>query len=61
MRSALNFRKSSYSPNESACVEVADLPHGAAIRDTQNRSLGHLTFGAAEWRAFLRTLRKGRF
>ncbi|MFJ9556318.1 DUF397 domain-containing protein [Nocardiopsis sp. NPDC101807] len=50
----LNFRKSSYS-NPQNCVEVADLPGAAAVRDTQYRELGHLTFGAAEWAALLST------
>jgi len=47
------FRKSSYSQSEAACVEIADLVDGLAIRDTQNRELGALFFSADEWRAFL--------
>ena len=51
---ALNFRKSSYSGARTQdCVEVADLPSGAAVRDSQNPEAGHITFPAAEWRAFL--------
>ncbi|WP_433698778.1 DUF397 domain-containing protein [Nocardiopsis sp. CA-288880] len=54
--SHMKFRKSSYSgATTQNCVEVADLPGAAAVRDTQNRDLGHLTFGAAEWEALLRT------
>lgn len=54
----LNFRKSSYSqPNGGNCVEVADLPSGAAVRDTQNRGLGHLEIPAAEWSAMLASVR----
>jgi len=49
------FRKSSYSLCQTECVEVADLPTGTAIRDTQNRELGHLDIPRAEWAAFLRT------
>ncbi|WP_306369518.1 DUF397 domain-containing protein [Nocardiopsis sp. CC223A] len=49
------FRKSSYSQSEAACVEVADLDLGVAIRDTQNRGLGMLAFDADEWQAFLDT------
>ncbi|MDA2811148.1 DUF397 domain-containing protein [Nocardiopsis sp. RSe5-2] len=52
----LQFRKSSYSVNESACVEVADLPGSSAVRDTMNRNRGHLEFPSAEWLGFLRTL-----
>lgn len=52
----LRFRKSSYSqPQGGNCVEVADLPHGAAVRDTQNREAGHLTFSGTEWAALLKT------
>ncbi|GAB2483004.1 DUF397 domain-containing protein [Nocardiopsis aegyptia] len=55
----LTFRKSSYSANESACVEVADLPGGAAVRDTRYWDLGHLAFaGHAEWWAFLAAARR---
>jgi len=48
-----HFRKSSYSSGANNCVEVADRPTGAAVRDTQNRELGALAYGPAEWRAFL--------
>lgn len=54
--SHLKFRKSSYSGSTTQnCVEVADLPTGAAVRDTQNRDTGYLTFGSAEWAALLST------
>lgn len=49
------FRKSSYSATANECVEVADLPSGVAVRDTQNREAGHLSFPAFEWRALLKT------
>ncbi|MFW6642096.1 DUF397 domain-containing protein [Nocardiopsis algeriensis] len=47
------FRKSSYSQSEAACVEVADLDNGTAIRDTKHRDLGTLFFGPDEWQAFI--------
>lgn len=53
----LSFRKSSYSQSEAACVEIADLRVGKAMRDTQNRELGALFFDTNEWRAFLGTAR----
>ncbi|WP_083903495.1 DUF397 domain-containing protein [Nocardiopsis alkaliphila] len=56
----VNFRKSSYSQSEAACVEIADLGTSAAIRDTQNRELGALFFGADEWRAFLTPARNSK-
>ncbi|MFW6638527.1 DUF397 domain-containing protein [Nocardiopsis algeriensis] len=43
------------------CVELADLKGGAGtVRDTQNRDLGTLVFGSAEWRALLNTLKADR-
>ncbi|PWV44687.1 MULTISPECIES: DUF397 domain-containing protein [Nocardiopsis] len=49
------FRKSSYSGARTEnCVEVADLPTGAAVRDTQHRELGALAFPSLEWSALLR-------
>ena len=48
-----SFRKSSYSGGNGNCVEVADTPTFSAVRDTQNRDLGTLTFSPAEWRAFI--------
>ncbi|MEU3017083.1 DUF397 domain-containing protein [Nocardiopsis sp. NPDC007018] len=57
----LTFRKSSYSQGRTEnCVEVADLPNGAAVRDTKNRSAGHLTFASQEWTAMLSTARSQR-
>lgn len=47
------FRKSSYSQNSNACVEVADTSGVHLVRDTQHREAGHLDFPAAEWSAFL--------
>lgn len=47
------FRKSSYSQNSNACVEVADTPGGHLVRDTQHRDAGHLGFVGLEWSAFL--------
>ncbi|MGW9348023.1 DUF397 domain-containing protein [Nocardiopsis flavescens] len=48
------FRKSSYSAQDQNCVEVADLPSGATVRDSKNPDNG-LPFPASEWAAFLRT------
>ncbi|WP_159945543.1 MULTISPECIES: DUF397 domain-containing protein [unclassified Nocardiopsis] len=52
------WRKSSYSsPDGPQCVEVADLLDGAAVRDTQNRELGYLSFTRDEWAGLLNTLK----
>ncbi|MBQ1081913.1 MULTISPECIES: DUF397 domain-containing protein [Nocardiopsis] len=55
----LTFHKSSYSgARDQNCVEVADLPSAAAVRDTQHRDHGHLVFEATEWSALLGTVRR---
>jgi hypothetical protein len=56
----LVFRKSSYSGQDQDCVEIADLPSGAAVRDSKNPTNGHVPFPAAEWTAFLTTACTGR-
>ncbi|WP_017595572.1 DUF397 domain-containing protein [Nocardiopsis potens] len=60
MSDPLTFRKSSYSGSGNNCVEVADLPSGAAVRDSQNPGAGHLRFAADEWSAFLREVKAER-
>ncbi|MFV2196188.1 DUF397 domain-containing protein [Nocardiopsis sp. LOL_012] len=54
-----SWHKSSYSGAESDCVEVAE---GAVtgIRDTQNRTHGHLDVPAREWTALLTSVRTSR-
>jgi len=47
-----SFHKSSYSSGANNCVEVSE-GSATGIRDTQNRDQGALTFGSAEWHAFL--------
>ncbi|MEE2050286.1 DUF397 domain-containing protein [Nocardiopsis tropica] len=49
----LVFRKSSYSTPQN-CVEVADMPSAAAVRDSQNPGAGHLEVPAIEWSALIR-------
>ena len=49
----LEFFKSSYSSDRVNCVEVAELPWGAAIRDSKHPEAGHLPFPATEWTGFL--------
>ncbi|TDQ54431.1 DUF397 domain-containing protein [Actinorugispora endophytica] len=57
---AANWRKSSYSADQTACVEVADWEMGATIRDTQNRELGQLGFPTQAWVSFLTEVKSGR-
>ncbi len=51
-----SFHKSSYSQGASNCVEVAE-GSVTAVRDTQNRHLGHLDVPATEWAALLGVVR----
>lgn len=53
------WHKSSYSADKGSCVEVAESDI-VLVRDTQNRDLGHLSFSAPEWQAFLDEVRSGR-
>lgn len=53
MSHRLEFRKSSYSGRDQNCVEVAQLPGGAAIRDSKHPKAGHLPFPVTEWTGFL--------
>ncbi|WP_087096022.1 DUF397 domain-containing protein [Nocardiopsis sp. JB363] len=56
MHSSREFHKSSYSANESACVEVSEGAH-TCVRDTQNKEAGYLVFPAAEWSTLLELTR----
>lgn len=51
------WHKSSYSGGVNNCVEVAALPTGAAVRDSQHPTAGHLTFPGSEWGALLGAVR----
>ncbi|WP_174546056.1 DUF397 domain-containing protein [Nocardiopsis dassonvillei] len=49
------WRKSSYSAGQSACVEIStDEESSTAMRDTKHRELGALLFDRTEWHAFIR-------
>ncbi|SFT75727.1 protein of unknown function [Actinopolyspora lacussalsi subsp. righensis] len=56
-----DWRKSTRSTNTSNCVEVGRLTNGAAVRDTKNRTAGHLTTTQAQWTAFIAALKTNRF
>lgn len=54
------WHTASHSQAESNCVETAyTTTGGAAIRDTKNRDLGHLTFSATEWTALVTAIKNG--
>lgn len=48
------WQKSSYSSTQTNCVEVRRSIDTTAMRDTKNRTAGHLTVPAAAWTAFLK-------
>nr|WP_116244469.1 DUF397 domain-containing protein [Nocardiopsis sp. FIRDI 009] len=55
---AENWHKSSYSGARGDCVEVCEAPDAVRMRDTRNRSLGHLAFPGDQWAALVRSLRE---
>lgn len=57
----VRWRKSSWSNQDSACVEVAFLDGYVAVRDSRTPTSGVLTFSAAAWAAFLAGIRAGEF
>jgi hypothetical protein len=56
MATKRRWHKASYSAAADNCVEVSE---GAttAVRDTQNRDLGHLEVTASEWTALVGAVR----
>ncbi|WP_017973269.1 DUF397 domain-containing protein [Actinopolyspora halophila] len=55
------WRKSTYTQQETACVEIGRLGSGAAVRDTKDRTGGYFTTGRAQWRAFIQAVKTDRF
>ncbi|MFG1877491.1 DUF397 domain-containing protein [Sphaerisporangium sp. NPDC049003] len=56
----LRWRKSSYSSgNGGACVEVAPLLSGLAVRDSKTPGGPILRFSPGEWQTFLSAVKDG--
>jgi Domain of unknown function (DUF397) len=52
----VNWRKSSYSNSQGACVEVAGFADQMAVRDSKDRGGPLLSFDRRDWSAFLANL-----
>lgn len=50
------WRKSSYSNQDSNCVEVALASQAARVRDSKAREQGHLEVSPAAWRSLTEQL-----
>lgn len=60
--SSAKWFKSSWSDNNGgACVEVAVMPAGVAVRDTKDRGGPVLFFTPEEWTAFVAGTKNGEF
>ena len=57
----LEWRKSSYSGSGNNCVEVASMAAAVAVRDSKSPDGGHLVFGAEDWKAFIRSIKRGEY
>ncbi|MCL8014555.1 DUF397 domain-containing protein [Streptomyces sp. AS02] len=58
--SELRWRKSSYSPDASNCVEIAATPTTIHIRDSKNPTGPHLVIQPTTWTDFLSHRAAGR-
>ncbi len=58
----VTWRKSTYSSNDGACVEVADLPSGGhGVRDSKDPNGPALWFTGPQWSALTDSIRSGEF
>lgn len=55
------WRKSTFSNNTGACVEVADLPGSTAVRDSKHSDCAVLRFTTVQWLMFTTAVQSGQF
>jgi len=56
---ALDWRTSSYSTGNGACVEVAKTPATVLFRDTKDRGIPVVEAGASAWSSFIQAVQTG--
>ncbi|MFI6584871.1 DUF397 domain-containing protein [Embleya sp. NPDC050493] len=52
-----HWRKSTHSGGNSECVEAAGLLDQVGVRDTKDRTIGHIAIPAGSWNHLVRNLR----
>jgi len=51
-----SWRKASYSSEQTNCVELSVTPDDTHVRDTKDRTGGHLTMTESAWNALFNQL-----
>lgn len=57
----VTWRKSTYSSNDGACLEVANLDGHRAVRDSKDPTGPALRFTTDQWTAFTTSIHTGEF
>lgn len=61
MESMVKWRKSSYSGEETNCVEVGSAPELVGVRDTKDRDGAVLAFAHDQWMIFVASIQRHHF
>lgn len=57
----MEWKKSSYSLDHNACVEVAEADGQVKVRDSKNPDNGQIHLPAAAWQQFVAGVKAGEF